>query len=191
MTPEEKLCNIVIPLLRPGRREVVRELGLMRGQARVDLAVIGPRGIHGHELKSDSDNIRRLPGQLKLYARCCRRVTVWCGPAHAESAVERAPPWAGIRVVGATGSVRIIRRGRRVWERRHNLAETLWVEEIVSVLKRIRPDFPGRRYIKSQIVRLLAKLTTDAVLRREVYETLVKRLESGKWRRRLKDGTWG
>ena len=46
---------------------VVEELGLRHGLARVDVAVVNGI-IHGYELKSDKDNLKRLPHQIQVYS---------------------------------------------------------------------------------------------------------------------------
>ena len=48
---------------------LIDELGLCKGSARVDLAVVGNQ-LHGYEIKSDRDSLRRLRTQAGYTARC-------------------------------------------------------------------------------------------------------------------------
>ncbi|HET7057847.1 MAG TPA: sce7726 family protein, partial [Nitrospiraceae bacterium] len=45
---------------------IIEELGLCRGQVRVDLSVVNGL-LHGYEIKSDRDSLRRLRSQAELY----------------------------------------------------------------------------------------------------------------------------
>ena len=54
---------------------IVDELGLRHGIARVDIAVVNGI-IHGYELKSDKDNLKRLPHQIQIYGSVLDKVTL-------------------------------------------------------------------------------------------------------------------
>ena len=47
---------------------VLDELGVFCGQARIDLALVNG-SLHGYEIKSNRDSLRRLGGQMALYSR--------------------------------------------------------------------------------------------------------------------------
>ena len=47
---------------------VIEELGLCRGQVRVDVAVVNGL-LHGYEIKSDRDSLRRLGVQVEVYGK--------------------------------------------------------------------------------------------------------------------------
>ena len=52
---------------------VIDELGIMHGKARVDIAVING-SIHGYEIKSSMDTLKRLPRQMAAYDSCFQNV---------------------------------------------------------------------------------------------------------------------
>ncbi len=54
--------------------KVVQEMGVWNGTVRIDIAVINGE-LGGFELKSDSDNLLRLPAQAELYSRVFDRMT--------------------------------------------------------------------------------------------------------------------
>lgn len=54
---------------------IVEELGLRHGLARVDIAVVNGI-IYGYELKSDKDNLQRLPHQIEIYNSVLDKVTL-------------------------------------------------------------------------------------------------------------------
>ena len=57
---------------------VVEELGLCQGQVRVDMAVVNGV-LHGYEIKSDCDTLRRLPNQVVAYGKVLDRATLVVG----------------------------------------------------------------------------------------------------------------
>ncbi len=66
-------------MLRPSHRcaktLVIDELGLAHGKGRVDVAVLNG-WLHGYEIKSSKDTIRRLDSQIALYVKCLEKVTI-------------------------------------------------------------------------------------------------------------------
>ncbi|MBW2623773.1 MAG: sce7726 family protein, partial [Deltaproteobacteria bacterium] len=74
---------------------IVEELGLCQGEARVDVAVING-SIHGFEIKSDQDTLKRLPGQMNIYNRSLDFVTLVVGGRHLTKSLEIIPKWWGV-----------------------------------------------------------------------------------------------
>ena len=74
---------------------VLEELGLLNGNARVDVAVING-SVHGFELKSASDTLARLPAQIVAYGSVLDYVTLVVADNHLESASALVPAWWGI-----------------------------------------------------------------------------------------------
>jgi hypothetical protein len=74
---------------------VVEELGLCKGIARVDIAVVNG-SIHGYEIKSERDTLARLPGQIDIYNRALDFVTIVTSPTHVEKIDKLVPSWWGI-----------------------------------------------------------------------------------------------
>ena len=69
---------------------VIYELGLCQGSARVDLAVIDGQ-LHGYEIKSERDSLRRLRAQADLYNKVFDRVTLVCTEkAHMRGALNHS-----------------------------------------------------------------------------------------------------
>jgi hypothetical protein len=76
---------------------VLDELGLRHGAARIDIALVNGI-IHGYELKSDKDNLRRLPRQMQIYNSVLDRITLVTTDRHAEPAMRLIPRWWGIKI---------------------------------------------------------------------------------------------
>ena len=116
---------------------LIDELGLCQGSARVDLAVVNGQ-VHGYEIKSELDDLRRLDTQAALYSRVFDRVTLVCGEGHVSQALDTVPSWWGVlRIVPAARhpTFKSVRRGRKNPGRDvRALVEFLWLEEAVALL---------------------------------------------------------
>ena len=116
---------------------IIDELGLCRGSARVDIAVVNGQ-LHGYEIKSDRDSLRRLGVQANLYSKVFDRVTLVCGQRHVSRALDFVPSWWEVLSIDSTSQdpkFRTARRGRKNQERDiRALAELLWLEEAMALL---------------------------------------------------------
>jgi hypothetical protein len=74
---------------------ILDEMGLLRGQVRVDLAVVNGQ-LHGYEIKSDRDSLRRLKQQVMVYGGVFDQLTLVVGDRYAAEAFRVVPSWWGI-----------------------------------------------------------------------------------------------
>ena len=74
---------------------LIEELGLSRGKVRVDLAVVNG-SLHGFEIESDRDSLRRLAAQVDLYSQVLDRATLVVGGRFAPLATSLVPEWWGV-----------------------------------------------------------------------------------------------
>lgn len=117
---------------------ITEELGICRGQVRVDVAVVNGI-IHGYEIKSDIDNLRRLAGQVALYSQVLDKATLVVGEAHLHEAVSLIPDWWGVTVIH-TGSGRPnfepLREAKLNQEQNpRSMVELLWREQALALLE--------------------------------------------------------
>jgi len=117
---------------------VVDEMVVLRGGARVDVAVVNS-ALSGYEIKSAADNLDRLSGQQAAYARVFDRMTLVAAERHVEEAVRMVPPCWGLIAVG-------LKDGKphadEIWPARRNhevdklaLAQLLWRDEAIELLE--------------------------------------------------------
>lgn len=76
---------------------ILQELGLRHGATRVDLVVVNGC-LHGFEVKSDRDTLKRLPRQVKMYSEILDYVTLVVGRRHADKAQQTIPSWWGVKL---------------------------------------------------------------------------------------------
>ena len=74
---------------------VVDELGLLHGQNRADIAVIGDQ-LTGYEIKGDLDSLGRLPRQIETYSAVFDNACIVAGPRLIYAALASVPDWWGV-----------------------------------------------------------------------------------------------
>lgn len=79
---------------------VLEEIGIRHGTARVDFLLVNGL-LHGFELKSDRDTLRRLERQAGIYNSVLDRMTLVVGFRHADSALRMIPQWWGVKLVSS------------------------------------------------------------------------------------------
>ncbi|WP_460986235.1 sce7726 family protein [Sphingobium sp. TomTYG75] len=152
---------------------VIDELGVGHGANRIDIAVINGH-FRGMEIKSDADNIKRLPGQISAYGEVVDRASLIVAPRHLASALEVLPNWWGVVLAdrGVTGGVIF----KRLRDERANpmvnpmsLARLLWHDEVAAILReRGHPE----RLLRSPRAILYATLVSE--LQPRAVATLVR-----------------
>lgn len=117
---------------------LLEELGVCRGQVRIDLAVVNGL-LHGFEIKSDRDSLRRLASQADLYSKVFDRTTLVVGKRHLDEALTIIPCWWGVWRVEPTWQgprFKVVRRGsRNAGLDPRLLVELLWLDEAVTLLE--------------------------------------------------------
>lgn len=117
---------------------LLEELGLSRGHVRVDIALVNGR-LHGYEIKSDLDSLRRLSRQVELYSKVLDRATLVVGERFADCAREAVPNWWGLLCARSTPTglrFTTLRRGRLNPQRETRvLAELLWASDAIKLLE--------------------------------------------------------
>jgi hypothetical protein len=116
----------------------IEELGLCRGLVRVDFAVVNGF-LHGYEIKSDRDSLRRLGVQVKIYGKVLDRATLIVGERHLAEALKTVPAWWGVLYVYSTPDglrFKTVRHGRNNPRRDPRfLVELLWLDQAIALLQ--------------------------------------------------------
>lgn len=116
----------------------LHELGFLKGQVRIDLAVVNG-ALHGYEIKSDRDTLRRLAAQVARYGQVLDRATLVVGARHVTEALAMVPSWWEVLMVKMVkGRIRFhrLRRGLRNRAReRRALVELLWLDQALELVE--------------------------------------------------------
>lgn len=117
----------------------IEELGLCRGQVRVDLSVVNGL-LHGYEIKSDRDSLRRLNAQMELYGKVFDRATLVVGDRHLSEILDVLPRWWGILLVQHSDQGLKFKTVRKPQNNPHrdprSLVELLWFDEAIGLLEK-------------------------------------------------------
>ncbi|MBB1031267.1 sce7726 family protein [Dietzia sp. SLG310A2-38A2] len=163
---------------------VVEELGLC-DIARIDVAVVNG-SLTGFEIKSERDNLDRLPRQLQTYNRIFDYMNLVVAENHLSKAADLVPPWWGLVTASNSNTVESDTALRKTREPSLNpavdaaaIVQLLWRDEALSILERLGADYGVRTKTRSAVWdRLINTVEIDA-LRFEVRSALKARRE---WR---------
>ncbi len=121
----------------PSHDLILEEFGCKA--ARIDVAVVNG-SLHGFEIKSDSDSLARLVGQIEQYSRIFDFVTLICGRKLFPAARKIVPPWWGLRLArieeGVVSLTKIRRPRQNASQDKAALARMLWKNEALRCLRR-------------------------------------------------------
>lgn len=143
-TSDKDIRSVVLNSIADSAREanlnhrVVEEMGICRGVARVDIAVIED-AIYGYEIKSDRDTLQRLPNQIALYSKVLDYVTLISGSSHMSKIKAMIPSWWGLSEARVQNGVVTIHDVRSPTINpiidMGSVLELLWKNELLDVLK--------------------------------------------------------
>lgn len=116
------------------------ELPLRGGRQRADLVVVNG-SLTGIEIKSDRDDLSRLPGQVIAYSAVMDYSIIVVGRGLREQSAAAVPGWWGIieATADAVGGVQfaVLREPQRnPQQTSQGLVELLWREELLALLDR-------------------------------------------------------
>jgi hypothetical protein len=156
---------------------ILDELGIMHGAARIDLVVVNHL-LHGYEIKSDSDSLKRLPDQIKAYSSIMDRVTLVVGYRHAYDALRMVPEWWGVRLAETKEQSGIVllsgaRPARDNPEVDLNeVVALLWRGEALAILEEMGAASGLRSKRRSEIYKRLVELSDPDSLRFRIRQQL-------------------
>ncbi|MEV0269622.1 sce7726 family protein [Hamadaea sp. NPDC050747] len=119
-----------------GQWSLIEELWIPQTHERVDVALVDSL-LRAFEIKSQRDNLSRLPRQVGAYSRIFDECTVVVAERHRQAALEIVPSWWGVWVVTAGNSVNMdkVRHAERNSALDGpTLVRLLWRDELREVL---------------------------------------------------------
>ena len=166
---------------------IISEFALSNCSARIDIAVVNGE-MHGYELKSDSDSLKRLAQQVEAYNLIFDRVTLVVGKKHLVESLSFIPDWWGITVAKITSDTHNtlllpIRHARtNPSQDIRSIVNLLWKSEAVELLKTYTNLDQGER-MKKEIVcnNLIGKIEIKN-LKKHVRYQLFTRFTQTTWR---------
>jgi len=124
---------------------VVFEFWVPRSHERADVAVIGRSTLHGLEIKTARDSLKRLPRQAAAYTRIFDRCEAVLATRHLEVALEILPPWWGVRLVNDDASLTMMRAAEpNSGVDAEILVRLLWRDEAYAAVSGLDDDIDPR-----------------------------------------------
>jgi|HubBroStandDraft_5_1064220.scaffolds.fasta_scaffold05724_2 hypothetical protein len=121
----------------PSHDLILEEFGC--NTSRIDVAVVNG-SLHGFEIKSDSDSLSRLDGQVERYGRVFDFMTLICGRRLFSAARELVPKWWGLRIAklenGKVTLPEIRSPKQNKYQDKSALARMLWKDEALRCLRK-------------------------------------------------------
>lgn len=117
---------------------IVEEMELPAASARIDMAVINGH-LHGYEIKSASDTLNRLPGQIEAYTKVFDYISVVTEGKYYNKILEIVPSWIGVYLCynkNGQNNIKVIRSPKLNKSKEpFFLAYLLWKDELLALLK--------------------------------------------------------
>jgi hypothetical protein len=162
---------------------IIDELGLQRGRARVDVAVVNG-AINGYEIKGDFDRLTRLPSQQVIYSRCLDTVTVVTTARHLDETWGLIPEWWGVIEISwpdqGESQFRMWRMGQdNPGVHEEDVASLLWRGELLEILEQLGKASGHRSKPRADLTRRLVATMSVEDLKRTVRDCLKQRRD---WR---------
>ncbi|MGH7589526.1 MAG: sce7726 family protein [Gemmatimonadota bacterium] len=173
------LAELAVELEGDPDVRIVQEFAVLNGGGRVDIAVIG-RSLHGFEIKSDRDTLKRFPDQIRLFSAALDCVTLVVGWKHVVEAMRMIPRWWAVRLAETDEEGRIHLTDLR--EPRDNpspdpiaVASLLWRDEALGLLECCAAADGFRSKRRDLIYERLATVTAVSQLKCAVVRSLKAR----------------
>lgn len=162
---------------------IIDELGVLEGTFRVDMAVIHKEELHGFEIKSEKDNLKRLPLQQENYSKVFDRMTLVCDQKHVSEALEIVPRWWGLICVSEANGKPFL---NEIWPSRTNfnvnpyaMCQLLWRDEAFKVLKANGMAYGFKKGSRKRMWKAIAQSLNIKEIRLAIRTLLAQRVD---WR---------
>lgn len=168
------------PYINDENSLVVEEFGLAHGDSRIDVAVVNGH-FHGYEIKSDADNLERLPHQVESYGKVFDFLWIVVGKRHLEKVLETIPDFWGVFVAGKDSDITSVST-RCYRPAQHNchqdpisIAQLLWKNEALAILNEINSCKGYKNKPIAVLYKHLAELLPIEILAKKVREKIKSR----------------
>lgn len=115
---------------------VVPEMNILNGYVRIDVAVING-ALHGYEIKSDNDTLKRLPRQSEYYSKVFDEMVLVTTERYVNDVKNIIPSWWGVKYYNKKNELKTKRKGK--FNRNvdpFSRLTLLWKDELIELLSR-------------------------------------------------------
>ena len=163
---------------------VIDELGLKNGEIRADIAVLNGKMI-GYEIKTDKDNLVRLPSQVSAYSDVFDKAYVIVGEKYIQKVRENLPEWWGVFCIKIDKqdfiSFEEVKPGEaNPQQNPYTIAQLLWKQEVVDLLQNKFNCVVKTSYTKPKLYEILVQQCSVENLSKSVLQVIKSREGSRK-----------
>lgn len=156
---------------------IIDEFDLCSGLSRIDIAVVNGE-IHGYEIKSEEDNLKRLPNQIKYYNKSLEKISIATNKTHLKQIRQSIPKWWGLILIKNDSKKNLVTELRKAKKNplidNQSLLQILWKDELISIISKyaikISP-YSNKRKLRE----LISSTLNISVLSQEVRSALKSR----------------
>jgi len=116
---------------------IVDEFDLCSGLSRIDIAVVNGV-IHGYEIKSEEDTLKRLPNQINYYNKSLEKISIATNKFHLKQIRESVPKWWGLIVIKNDSKKNVVTELRKAKNNPlldgNSMLHILWKDELISII---------------------------------------------------------
>jgi hypothetical protein len=143
---------------------VIDELGLQNGLIRADIVVLNGCMV-GYEIKTQNDNLNRLPAQVAAYSEIFDKAYIIVAAKHLAKALTILPEWWGVYVITCDEDAGYAFENYRVASRNDrrdiiSIARLLWKDEVSEILIGHSGKSVSKSRNKQQLYELIAEKYT-------------------------------
>jgi hypothetical protein len=155
---------------------IIDEFDLCSGLSRIDVAVINGV-IHGYEIKSEEDTLKRLPLQMNYYNKSLEKISVATNRVHLKEIKRSIPKWWGLILIDEDNKRKLneIRKAKKNPSvEKKSLLQLLWKEELFSIMQKYNVKV-NRSSNKNTLQENIADVLEMEIIAQEVRTTLKSR----------------
>ena len=151
------------------------EFTICNGNSRIDIMSMLENELHGFEIKSEHDNLYRLPNQVKYYQKVFDKLTLVCHNKHYEKALDIIPNEWGIILIDKNNEFDIVKESENnSCIDKKSLIQLLWKDELKELLE-INNSLKG---FKSKNKRILRSRVDEIVEINELKNYLIETIKT-------------
>ena len=156
---------------------IVDEFELCSGLSRIDVAVINGV-IHGYEIKSEEDTLKRLANQINYYNKSLEKISVITNRSHLKQIRERVPRWWGLLLINDTDKRKKVTEIRKAKNNpileSQSMLHILWKDELIFIINKYKLKV-SRHINKRKMRESVAKELDITILSYEILSALKSR----------------
>ncbi|MDR6942730.1 sce7726 family protein [Mucilaginibacter pocheonensis] len=153
-----------------GSSKIIDEFSFPSTNSRIDIAVINC-SLHGYEIKSSIDTLKRLPNQLIGYSKVLDYLHIVTEHKHAKHIEQILPDWVGLTICeevnGQINFIDIQSAIKNPHKQAFHIAKLLWRDELLEVLSENQIKFrkKDRNWLLCEVIaaNLEIELISDIV----------------------------